>query len=199
MITRKLKNLFAGFLPVVVDVETAGVNASTDALLEVAACVLVVDDGRLVPGPIWHEHIQPFEGAHLDQGALLINRIIPDHPLRFAKTECDALSSLHEFVEKHRVEQSCHRAILVGHNAHFDLDFINAVCKRLGICSPFHRFRVLDTVTLSMVQLGVSVLAKALIRTKLGYDAEEAHGALYDTIQTAKLFCHLYHESNLKS
>ena len=32
-----LKHRFRGYLPVVIDVETAGLNAKTDALLELAA------------------------------------------------------------------------------------------------------------------------------------------------------------------
>jgi ribonuclease T len=42
---------FRGFLPVVVDFETGGFNANTDALLEAAAVILEMDDdGELVPG-----------------------------------------------------------------------------------------------------------------------------------------------------
>ena len=35
---------FRGFLPVVIDVETGGFNAQTDALLEIAAVLIGMDD-----------------------------------------------------------------------------------------------------------------------------------------------------------
>ena len=38
---------FRGFLPVVVDVETGGFNAATDALLEIAATTINMDDDGL--------------------------------------------------------------------------------------------------------------------------------------------------------
>ena len=199
MMNKTLNRLFAGFLPVVVDVETAGVNPQTDALLEVAACVLQLKDGQLVPGDVWHEHVTPYPGLCVHQEALDINRIIPDHPFRMALLEEEALKSLIEFVKNHCQSQSCERAILIGHNAHFDLEFLNQAYLRHNLTSPFHRFRVMDTVTLSMVHLGVSVLAKALRRTRIGYDPDQAHGALYDTIQTARLFCHLYHDRSRKA
>ena len=37
MASKLVSNRFRGFLPVVVDVETAGFNSETDALLEIAA------------------------------------------------------------------------------------------------------------------------------------------------------------------
>ncbi len=54
---------FRGFLPVVVDVETAGFNAQTDALLEIACIPIVYDaQGQFVPGPAFHAHINPLKG-----------------------------------------------------------------------------------------------------------------------------------------
>ena len=58
-------------MPVVVDVETAGFNAQTDALLEIAAIPIVYnEDGQFVPGEAYHAHINPFEGANLDRRSL---------------------------------------------------------------------------------------------------------------------------------
>lgn len=46
-----LAKRFRGFMPVVVDVETAGFNAQTDALLEIACIpILMNDDGKLYQG-----------------------------------------------------------------------------------------------------------------------------------------------------
>ena len=40
-----IKNRFRGYLPVIIDVETAGLNAQTDALLELAA-ITVISKGK---------------------------------------------------------------------------------------------------------------------------------------------------------
>ncbi len=59
---------FRGFYPVVIDVETAGFNAKTDALLEIAAITLKMDEqGWLVPDTTLHFHVEPFEGQTYNQ------------------------------------------------------------------------------------------------------------------------------------
>jgi ribonuclease T len=46
----RIASRFRGFLPVVVDVETGGINPATDALLEIAVVLLGYDEhGRLAP------------------------------------------------------------------------------------------------------------------------------------------------------
>lgn len=91
-------------------------------------------------------------------------------------TESDALLPMFKAIKKKLKEQGCKRAILVGHNAHFDHSFIFAAIDRLKAASksPFHPFSVIDTASLSMLMLGQSVLQKAcyaahvdLIRTVL--------------------------------
>ncbi|STP19815.1 ribonuclease T [Escherichia coli] len=62
---------FRGFYPVVIDVETAGFNAKTDALLEIAAITLKMDEqGWLMPDTTLHFHVEPFVGANLQPEAL---------------------------------------------------------------------------------------------------------------------------------
>lgn len=182
---------FRGFLPVVVDVETAGFKPETDALLEIAAVVIEMDpDGHVKPGETAHAHVAPFPGANLDPRALAFNGIDPDHPFRNALSERDALKHVFTPV-RHAVKATgCTRAILVGHNAFFDLGFVNAAatrtkCKR----NPFHPFSTFDTVSLAGLAYGQTVLAKAAVAAGLSWDEGEAHSALYDAQQTAKLFC----------
>ncbi|HJN37728.1 MAG TPA: exonuclease domain-containing protein [Gammaproteobacteria bacterium] len=180
-----------GLLPVVVDLETSGLDYHQHAILEMA-CIFVDCGQRLSLSEIvFHEHVTPFEGAKTDPQAMEVNRIPLKHPFRFAKSEKETLTSLNELLEKQLKEQKCSRVILVGHNAHFDLSFLNAAYHRTGIKSFFHHFCVLDTVTLSAAFLGETVLAKALYKSKIGFDPELAHGALYDAKQTGKLFCYL--------
>jgi ribonuclease T len=182
---------FRGFLPVVVDVETGGFNNQTDALLEIAAVILGVDEnGNLVPRQTVFSHIEPFPGANMERASMEVNGIKVDNPLRLAKKEADALGYIFKPIRQAVSEQGCTRAILVGHNAHFDLGFLNAAIARTGIKrSPFHPFSAFDTVSLAGAALGQTVLAKALVAAGLPYDTREAHSAIYDAERTADLFC----------
>jgi ribonuclease T len=182
---------FRGFLPVVVDVETGGFNAKTDALLEIAAVLLEIDDGGfMVRGETIRYHVKPFEGANLEPASLAVNGIDPDHPLRPAIDERDALQRTFREVRRAVRENRCSRAVLVGHNAHFDLGFMNEAVERSSIKrNPFHPFSCFDTVTLCGVAFGQTVLARAAIAAGLGWDETQAHSASYDAEMTADLFC----------
>lgn len=182
---------FRGFLPVVVDVETGGFDPKTDALLEIAAVTLrMTDDGLLEPDETVSTHVIPFEGANLEPKSLEINGIDPWHPLRAARNEHDALAFVFQPVRRAVREQGCSRAVLVGHNAAFDLNFLNAAVERSGIRrNPFHPFSFLDTVTLGALAFGQTVLARAAAAAGMEWDAAEAHSAVYDTQVTAQLFC----------
>ncbi|MCW8890768.1 MAG: ribonuclease T [Sedimenticola sp.] len=182
---------FRGFLPVVIDVETAGFNAETDALLEIAAVILTMDEeGFLHPTPCIASHVEPFPGANLEPKALEFNGIDPEHPFRNALPEKEALTSLFAPIRKAVKESECNRAILVGHNAFFDLGFLNAAVARTGIKrNPFHPFSTFDTVSLAGLAYGQTVLAKAAMAAGLDWDNAEAHSAIYDTERTAELFC----------
>ncbi|MHA3055066.1 ribonuclease T [Acinetobacter sp. ANC 4633] len=187
---------FRGFLPVVVDVETAGFNAKTDALLEIACIPIVYNEqGEFVPGKALHAHINPFEGAHLDRRSLDFIGIDPFSPLRVAMAEDEksALKRIFKALTEVRRAQQCTHAVLVGHNAHFDLGFLQAAVARTGTKNqnPFHSFSVFDTVTLSAVMFGQTVLAKSCIQAGIEFDGKEAHSALYDTQKTAELFCYI--------
>ncbi|MEC5341355.1 ribonuclease T [Brenneria populi] len=184
---------FRGFYPVVIDVETAGFNAKTDALLEVAAITLKMDaDGWLQPDETLHFHIEPFAGAILEPAALAFNGIDPGNPLRGAVSEYEALHEIFKVVRKGLKEQGCNRAIIVAHNATFDHSFMMAAAERCSLKrNPFHPFATFDTAALSGLVLGQTVLAKACITAGIDFDSGQAHSALYDTNQTALLFCEL--------
>ena len=188
-----LRDRFRSFLPVVVDVETGGFNAATDALLEIAGVLLTLDpDGCLRRGETWRFHVQPFAGARLDPASLAVNGIDPWHPLRPAMPERDALGRLFKEIRAALKEHDCTRAILVGHNAAFDLAFVNAAIARTGIKrSPFHPFSSFDTATLAGVAYGQTVLSRATVAAGLEWDKESAHSAGYDAERTADLFCQI--------
>ena len=182
---------FRGFLPVVIDVECGGFNPNTDALLELAGVPIEMhSDGTLYPGETWRYHVQPFSGSRLDPASLAVNGIDPFHPLRVALPEKDVLTQLFREIRDAMRHHDCHRAILVGHNAMFDLNFLNAAVIRTGIKrNPFHPFSSFDTATLAGVAYGQTVLAKALVAAGLTWNSAEAHSAAYDAEQTAQLFC----------
>ena len=182
---------FRGFLPVVVDVETGGFNAATDALLEIAAVMLrFTPEGELVPSESYRYLVKPFPGARLDPASLEITGIDPYHPLRPAIDETEALRRLFQEVRKEVKERSCNRAILVGHNSFFDVQFLNAAVERTGIKrNPFHPFSSFDTATLGGIAFGQTVLGRAVTAAGLAWEGERAHSALYDAQMTAQLFC----------
>ena len=190
IMAKHIKQRFRGFLPVVVDVETAGVEPQKNALLEMCIVLLTMDEqGHFKPSESFFEHILPFKDAELDASSLAFNKIDPYQPLRFAIDEKRALEQLFAPINKALKETQCQRAVLVGHNAWFDLLFIKAAVKRTGLKSPFHAFTCCDTATLGGLIYGQTVLAKAAKAAGVSFDADEAHSAIYDAEKTAELFC----------
>ena len=186
-----LGNRFRGYLPVIVDIETAGFNAKKNPLLEMAAIIVEADAEGMIHITEKHQcNIIPFKNSELDEAALKFTGIDPYHPFRMAIEEKDALSKLFTPIKAAVKRNECKRAILVGHNPAFDINFLNAAierthCKR----SPFHPFSSFDTATLGALAYGQTVLAKIAQAAGLEWDNEKAHSALYDAEQTAKLFC----------
>ncbi len=182
---------FRGFMPVIVDVETAGFNSETDALLEIAAVMLGCDEEKG-----WHpvqtvsSHVIPFEGANLEQAALDFTGIDPYHPLRLAMKEPEALGKVFKPIRKMVSETGCTRAIMVAHNSAFDIAFLKAAVARCGIKrNPFHSFSTFDTATMAGLVYGQTVLARAIQAAEIDWDENEAHSAIYDAEKTADLFC----------
>lgn len=184
---------FRGFLPVVVDVETAGFNSQTDALLEIAATIIgCKSDGDLYLKETVHCNVEPFRGANLEKSALEFTGIDPHSPFRNAQPEKLALDKIFTPIRKAVKEAQCTRAILVGHNAHFDHGFVFAAAERAAIKrNPFHPFSSFDTATLSALAYGQTVLAKACAAAGMEFDGNAAHSAKYDTEKTAELFCRI--------
>ncbi len=190
LLGNRMSNRFRGFLPVVIDIETAGLEPQKHALLEISAVLINLNSsGQFTPAQSYVEHIHPFDGAELDPASLAFNQIDPFQPLRFAVDEQTALERLFSPIRTALADNNCQRAVLVGHNAWFDLLFMNEAIKRTGIKSPFHAFTCFDTATLSGFIYGQTVLAKAAKMAGLTFDLKEAHSALYDAEKTAELFC----------
>ena len=184
---------FRGFYPVVVDVETGGFNEKKDALLEIGAVTLKIDEkGIMTTNNEYQCHINPFEGANMEPASLEVNGIDPHHPFRVAtaKDEDTAVRELFRFIHKEMKQHKCKRAVMIGHNTTLDHNFIFAAAERNKISrNPFHPFSTFDTVSLAGLAYGQTVLSRAAQAAGLPWDNNEAHTALYDASQTAKLFC----------
>jgi ribonuclease T len=184
---------FRGFLPVVIDVETAGFNCRTDALLEIAAVILDINsEGSIYAKETVHCNVEPFKGANIEKSALEFTGIDLHSPYRNAKSEKEALEKIFTPIRLAVKRTGCTRAILVGHNSAFDHGFVFAAAERAGIKrNPFHPFSSFDTNTLSALAFGQTVLAKACAMADIEFDGHEAHSAKYDTEKTAELFCRI--------
>lgn len=184
---------FRGFMPVIIDVETGGFNPRTDALLEIAAVTLDMDDnGDLHIDTTYSFHLDPFEGANIEQSALDFTGIDLDSETRMAVPESLALADIFQAIRRKVKQYECTRAIMVAHNAHFDLSFVNAASERCDIKrNPFHPFSCFDTATLAGLAYGHTVLARACQLASIEFSNREAHCAAYDAQKTAELFCRI--------
>ena len=186
----KLKDRFRKYLPVVVDLETGGFDPIKNAILEIAITLIEEQNNQLIVGDTIRHHIEPFDGLIVEKESLEFTKINLNHPLRTAITEKDALTDLFKTINKARTKYECSRAILVGHNAHFDSSFLNEAVKRNNIKrSPFHPFSVLDTVSLGALATNQTVLARVCDELNIDYVSKEAHSAAYDSTVTAEVFC----------
>ena len=190
-ITPRIADRFRGYLPVVVDVETGGFDCTRHALLEIAAIPILMDSaGVFTPGDTVTTHVEPFPGSEIDPKSLEITGIDIGHPFRDAKSERAALDHIFHAVRLAVRAAGCQRAILVGHNAHFDLGFLNAAVARVQHKrNPFHPFSVFDTVSFGGLAYGQTVLSRAVQAAGIDWNGDEAHSAVYDTERTAQLFC----------
>ena len=192
-----LKNRFRKYLPIVVDLETGGFDYENSAVLEIAITLIEEEDNQLLVGETHRYHIEPYDGLIVEDESLEFTKIKLDHPLRNAVSEEIALKELFKIINVHKNKYECSRAILVGHNAHFDLSFLKAATNRNNIKkSPFHSFSVLDTVTLGALATNQTVLAKVCESLNVEYDSKEAHSAAYDSDVTAKVFCKIINDFN---
>lgn len=185
-----LKNRFRKYLPVVVDIETGGFDPELNAILEIAITLIEENDNKFVVGETHRHHIIPFKNSIIEKESLEFTKIKLDHPLRNAIDEKDAIKDIFKIINKVKNKYECSRAILVGHNAHFDNSFLDAAIKRNNIKrTPFHKFSVIDTVSLGVLATGQTVLARICDKLEIDYDNDQAHSAAYDALVTAKVFC----------
>ncbi|MDH5394574.1 MAG: ribonuclease T [Gammaproteobacteria bacterium] len=192
-ITTPMSSRFRGFLPVVVDVETGGFDHKKNALLEISAHIIEIDDnGQLGIKESVSCHVKPYEGLTMEPASMEVNGIDPYNPFRMAKTEFEALTLVFQAIRKEIKRTGCTRAVMVGHNTTLDLNFVNAAAERNKLArNPFHQFSMFDTVSLAGLAYGQTVLSRAVQAAGLEWDDGKAHSAVYDATKTAELFCNI--------
>ena len=109
---------------------TGGFNEKTDALLEVAAITLKIDEtGTIDIHNEYTVNVEPFANSNIEPASLEITGINPFHPFRMAKPEDIAIKELFKFVSKEMKLHGCKKAIMIGHNTTLDLNFILIIFK----------------------------------------------------------------------
>ena len=192
-----LNDRFRAFLPVVVDVETGGVDPTQHALLELAVVLLAWENNQLSPAAIHAWNIEPHPLTSVTEKSIELTQIDPDDSERESVAEETAIRESFRVIRKAVKDADCKRAVLTGHNAHFDHQFImNAAARNKVGRNPFHPFTVLDTASLSAVAVGHTVLNEAVKRLGMDFDTDAAHSASYDAEITAKVFCAIVNRSN---
>ena len=194
----EIKQRFRKYLPVVIDLETGGVDASKHALLQIAVVLLGWENDKLVQVGTHEWSVEPHPDTELDPASLEITGIDPFDTSRNAQNEEHAIRELFRLVRNHLKSLKCQRALLTGHNAHFDRTFLRVATVRNKVGrDPFHPFSVLDTVSLAALAYGHTRLDVSCQRAGIGYDKDKAHEATYDAKVTAALFCRIVNSSEM--
>lgn len=155
---------------VVFDVETTGLSAVYDTIIELAA--VKMHKGNVID--TFDEFIDP--GHPLSNTTVNLTGIT-DEMVRGSKSEREVLEAFRAFSEN---------TILVAHNASFDMGFLNTTYRRLSL--PETQAPVIDTLELARYlypefkRFGLGVLSK-----KFGVGLEQHHRAIYDSEATGHL------------
>lgn len=163
---------------VVFDTETTGLNPRQgDEIVQLAAVRIV--NGRRVEGEVFDSLVNP--GRLIPAVSTEVHGIT-DAMVADAPRVEDVVRRFHKFAEG---------AVLIAHNAPFDMEFLRRVEGKLGVTFDMP---VLDTVLLSAVVFGqheVHSLDALSHRLGITIPEEERHTAIGDTLATADAFLKL--------
>ena len=163
---------------VVFDLETTGLSQRLDKIIEfgavkmqhrevIARKQMFINPQRALPANIMNL-------THINQ-----------RDVDTAKTIKQALPELLEFIGD---------AVLVAHNAHFDIGFMNVACQENGY--PELKNPVIDTWPLSQALLETKRYNLGTVCRHYGvaYDGEGAHRADYDAEVLSQVLCHMMND-----
>ncbi len=162
---------------VVFDTETTGLSTQDDDVVQIGAVRIL--NGRIVQGEAFDTYVDP-------------GRPIPPASTRIHRVSDADVASAPDFITAGRAFHSFARdAVLVAHNAPFDLAFFRRLEQDMGVewSHP-----VLDTVLISAIVFGITEdhsLDALCDRLSIGIPAEARHSALGDAIATAEVLVRL--------
>ena len=154
------------------DSETTGLSTETDAVVQLGAVRVL--NGRIVEGEVLDTYVDP--GRPIPPASTVVHHVT-DADVAGAPDVATAGRALHGF---------CRDAVLVAHNAPFDLAFLRRAEEETGVTWDHP---VLDTVLLSAIVFGtteVHTLDALCDRLGIAIPPELRHTALGDARVTAE-------------
>ncbi|WKA53506.1 PolC-type DNA polymerase III [Planococcus shixiaomingii] len=165
---------------VVFDLETTGLSAVYDTIIELAA--VKIKGGNII------DKFESFANPHHPLSATTIDLTgITDDMVKNAPEVEEVIRKYHEWAGDH---------IMVAHNASFDMGFLYVAYKKLGIDKKHATIDTLELARMLHPELKnhrLNTLAK-----KFGIDLTQHHRAIYDTEATSYLMTHLLKEAHEK-
>lgn len=186
-----MEERFDGYYPIVIDIETGGLDKNSHPILQIGAVALSFNkEGKMIPYSECKINLHPTRDTTCHPHSLAIHGINPYDLQRKAVAPALALTALCKFVRQAQRAHGCRRSLIVGHNVSFDAQFIHTYIEKYKVKrSPFHPFVNFDTTSIAGLLTGSTKLLEAVQRLGITYDSEQAHDALYDAYITAQLFC----------
>jgi DNA polymerase III subunit epsilon len=160
---------------IIFDTETTGLDNRLDRIIEIG-CIELMD--HFPTGRTYHVYINA-DGKTVHPDALAVHGItdefLADKPL--FRDICEDLNAFFE------------GAVLIAHNATFDIGFINSEFERLGM-APIERDRVLDTLVMARRRhpMGPNSLDALCRRYGIDNSHRTKHGALLDAELLAEVY-----------
>lgn len=155
----------------VLDLETTGLDAGNgDRVIELAMIRLDGADERVLHSLVDPDGPVPADGQQIHH--------ITDEMVRGQPTFAQVWASAGELVDG---------AVLVGHNAPFDLAFLHAECRRAGLPPPRPGV-VIDTLELARTVFGLIHCSLSALTERIGLPHPDAHRALPDARATLAVY-----------
>ncbi|KAA0968250.1 DNA polymerase III subunit epsilon [Aureimonas fodinaquatilis] len=163
---------------IVFDTETTGLDFAADRVIEIGGIELL---NHIPSGREFHCFIRP-ASRKVDPGAYDIHGISDDF-LKDKPLFADVVEQFLEFFDG---------AMLIAHNAAFDIRFLNAELDRLGR-PPIEQSRVIDTLPMARRKfpMAPATLDALCSRFQIDTSKRDKHGALVDSELLAQVYIEL--------